>query len=51
MTLCLGTYGDPRGMGVSYERGTPVGGSLALAGDARVRSLDYRGTSCTGPYA
>ena len=21
---CLGTYGDPRGVGVSYERGTPV---------------------------
>ena len=24
MALCLGTYGDPRGAGVSYERGTPV---------------------------
>ena len=24
MALCLGTYGDPRGLGVSYERGTPV---------------------------
>ena len=23
--LCLGTYGDRRGVGVSYERGTPVG--------------------------
>jgi hypothetical protein len=22
--LCLGTYGDPRGVGVSYERGTSV---------------------------
>jgi len=22
--LCLGTYGDPRGVGVSYGRGTPV---------------------------
>ena len=22
--LCLGTYGDPRRVGVSYERGTPV---------------------------
>ena len=22
--LCLGTCGDPRGGGVSYERGTPV---------------------------
>ena len=24
MALCLGTYGSPRGVGVSYERGTPV---------------------------
>ena len=24
--LCLGTYGDPMGVGVSYERGTPAGG-------------------------
>ena len=23
--LCLGPYGVPRGVGVSYERGTPVG--------------------------
>jgi len=23
-TLCLGSYGGPRGLGVSYERGTPV---------------------------
>ena len=22
--LCLGTYGDARGVGVSYERGAPV---------------------------
>ena len=22
--LCPGTYGDPRGVGVSYERGTPL---------------------------
>ena len=29
--LCLGTYGDPREVGVSYERGTPVGQHLALA--------------------
>ena len=25
VVLCLGTYGDPRGVGVSHERGTPVG--------------------------
>ena len=25
VALCLGTYGDPRGVGVSYERGTPEG--------------------------
>ena len=24
IALRLGTYGDPRGVGVSYERGTPV---------------------------
>jgi len=24
VALCLGTYGDPMGVGVSYERGTPV---------------------------
>ena len=22
--LCIGSYGDPGGAGVSYERGTPV---------------------------
>ena len=22
--LCLGTYGDPRGVDISYERGAPV---------------------------
>jgi hypothetical protein len=25
VALCLGTYGDPRGVGASYERGIPVG--------------------------
>ena len=24
VALCIGTYGDPRGVGVSYERSTPV---------------------------
>jgi hypothetical protein len=24
VALCLGIYGDPTGMGVSYQRGTPV---------------------------
>ena len=24
VVLCLGTYGDPRGVGVSYERGIPA---------------------------
>ena len=24
VALCIGTYGDPRGVGVYYERGTPV---------------------------
>ena len=27
VALRLGTYGGPRGGGVSYERGTPVGGA------------------------
>ena len=25
VALCLGTYGDPLGVGVSYERSTPAG--------------------------
>ena len=29
LSLCLGTYGDPMRVGVSHERGTPVGGSSA----------------------
>ena len=29
--LCQGTYGDPRGMGGSYERGTPVPAPLHKA--------------------
>ena len=24
MALCLETYGDPKGVGISYEQGTPV---------------------------
>jgi len=37
VALCLGTYGDPRGVGVFYERGTPVTCPAPLAvrlGDA-----------------
>jgi len=30
VALCLGNYGDPRGVGVSYERGTPVEGGSYL---------------------
>ena len=30
VAICLGTYGDPREVGVSYERGTPVGARLVL---------------------
>ena len=29
VALCLGTYGDPRGVGVSFARGTPVVGHRA----------------------
>ena len=31
VALCLGIYGDPMGLAVSYERGTPVGAMLAHA--------------------
>ena len=31
VALCLGTYGGPRGLGVSYERGTPVPGEMSAA--------------------
>ena len=31
MGLYLWPYGDPRGVGVSYERGTPVGISSACS--------------------
>ena len=30
VALCLGTYGDPRGVSVSYEQGTPVGVSTEI---------------------
>ena len=29
VALCLGTYGDPWGVGASYERGTPVTHNLS----------------------
>ena len=32
VALCLGTCGDPRGLGVSYERGTPVHSLLRAIG-------------------
>ena len=42
VALCLGTYCDPRGVGVSCERGTPVRGtSLPRQG----RDKLYRGAS------
>ena len=30
VSLCLEIYDDPRGVGVSYERGTPAPGTLRL---------------------
>ena len=36
---CLGTYGDPRGVGVSYERGTPV--TSEEDGKGRVVGVDH----------
>ena len=34
VALCLGTYGDPRGVGVSYERGTLVHGVVSAGSGA-----------------
>ena len=33
MALFLGTYGDPRGVGVSYGRGTPVNPREGMASE------------------
>ena len=38
--LCRGTYGDPMGVGVSYERGAPVFG----VGPHDVRASSMAGT-------
>ena len=48
--LCLGPYGDSRGVGVSYERGTPVFDFWRLAGAfldvfPKVTDSWYRGAS------
>jgi len=42
VALCLGTYGDPWGVGVSYERGTPVGVDLEIAGYGARNSFKRR---------
>ena len=39
VALCLGTYGGPRGLGVSCERGTPGGASHFLAFEVEFREL------------
>ena len=39
-TLCPGAYGDPRGVGVSYERGTP-GSRTLLARFGHARATHY----------
>ena len=39
---CPGTYGDPWGVGVSYERGTPVGGGAWHEAGHRDLELDQR---------
>ena len=42
--LCLGTYGDPRGVAVSYERGTPVHlQSLRIGSGFTAEGLQFRG--------
>ena len=49
VALCIGTYGDPRGMGVSHERGTPVGGYGSTLGTRGVRFEPLRrATTCRG---
>jgi len=56
VALYLGTCGDPRGMGVSYERGTPVCHEKDEQHAERAFSM-YRGTSLArkrtplGPYS
>ena len=40
VALCIGTYGDPRGVDVSYERGTPA----LLVADASGRSRGITGS-------
>ena len=54
VALCLETYGDPRGRGISYERGAPVifsaGNSLADIGGSRdgpARGLNCRSFALT----
>jgi len=47
--LCLGPYGGPRGVGVSYERGTPVEFALTLFWGRRgTRSLPPHASPCPG---
>ena len=59
---CPGTYGDPRGVGVSYERGTPVlviqGGWVFLMSEVplycrllRPGGPQFRGTPVQGYLA
>ena len=45
VALCLGTYGDPRGVGVSYERGTPVKHRVSGRVHALVEELSERDPS------
>ena len=61
VALCLGTYGDPMGVGLSYERGTPEERGHVRWSRPPVRRDRYRGTSlirnrnphrtAIGPYA
>ena len=39
MALCLGTYGDPRGVGVSYERGPQTVGVACGQGRIVMQAL------------
>ena len=51
VALYLGTCGDPRGVGLSYERGTPVGGGEAPPPESAERGsagADERGRKNEG---
>ena len=54
MALCLGTYGDPRELEVSYERRTPVqlaSGNPALAWESPTHTGDHGAFDLEGVWS